>query len=70
MKTKKYKLKTRKSVVKRIKITGSGKLMRSHQLRTSHLRRKKSKSALRRYARDIEVNKTSTKVIKRMLGMS
>lgn len=69
MKTKKYKLKTKKAVIKRIKITGTGKLMRSHQLRTSHLRRKKSKKVLRRHAKSIEVHKTGARAIKRMLGI-
>lgn len=66
----KFKLKTRKAVLKRIKVTGSGKLLRSHQLRTSHLRRKKSKQALRRHARVQPVNKANAKTIKRMLGLA
>ncbi len=69
MKQKKYKQKTKKSVAKRFKITGTGKIMRSHQLRTSHLRRKKSKKTLRRHAKAIPVHKTGTKAIKRMLGI-
>lgn len=69
MKQKKFKLKTKKSVVKRIKVTGTGKLLRSHQFRTSHLRRKKSKSALRRHAQMFEVTKGNAKALKRMLGM-
>lgn len=64
-----YKLKTRKSVVKRIKVTGTGKIMRSHQLRAAHLRRTKSKQALRRHAIPIEVAKGDQKAIKRMLRL-
>ncbi|MBI2011504.1 50S ribosomal protein L35 [Candidatus Daviesbacteria bacterium] len=67
---KKYKLKTKKSVIKRIKITGTGKLMRSHQMRTSHLKRHKSKSALRRHAKPMQVHKTNVRQLKRLLGMN
>lgn len=69
MKVKKTKQKTNKSIVKRLKVTGTGKLMRSHQLRSGHLRRHKSKRALRRHAVPIEVNKAGMKAIKRMLGI-
>ncbi len=72
MKTKarKNKIKPNKSVTKRIKVTGTGKIMRSHQLRSGHLRRNKSKSALRRHSRPIEISKTGLRAIKRMLGIS
>lgn len=70
MKIKKYKLKTKKSAQKRFKITKTGKILRSNQLRTAHLRRKKSKSALRRHARVVEVNKAGLRQVKRMLGLS
>lgn len=66
---KKTKAKTKKALVKRIKITGTGKILRSHQLRSGHLRRHKSKRALRRHARPIVVDKTGLKAIKRMLGI-
>lgn len=42
------KMKTKKSILKRLKITGSGKILRRHQLGTGHLKRKKSKGALNR----------------------
>ncbi len=66
---KKFKLKTKQSVIKRFRLTKTGKILRSSQLRTAHLRRKKSKSALRRYARVVEVSKASSKTIRRMLGV-
>lgn len=69
-KAKKYKIKTKKSVVKRFSVTGTGKIMRSHQLRTSHLRRKKSKGALRRHAVATVVNKSGLRAIKKMLGIA
>jgi len=64
----KIKHKTKKSLLKKIKITGSGKIMRSHQLRSGHLRRHKSKSALRRHAVPIELTPAMTKQAKRLLG--
>lgn len=68
-KNKKVKQKTKKALVKRVKITATGKIMRSHQLRSGHLRRNKSKSALRRHAEPVEFHKGSLKSIKRMLGI-
>jgi large subunit ribosomal protein L35 len=66
---KKVKQKTKKALLKRVKITGTGKIMRSHQLRSGHLRRNKSKKALRRHARPIELSKAGVKAAKRMLGI-
>ena len=63
------KQKTKKALMKRIKVTGTGKIMRSHQLRSGHLRRNKSKSALRRHTVPIQMNKTMLKSVKRMLGI-
>jgi large subunit ribosomal protein L35 len=65
----KTKHKTKKALLKRIKITGTGKIMRSHQLRSGHLRRNKSKRALRRHAEPIALHKTLVKSAKRMLGI-
>lgn len=67
-KVKKNKLKTNKSLAKKIKITKTGKMMRSHQLRSGHLRTHKSKSALRRHAVPLQVNKTLEKIFRRMMG--
>jgi large subunit ribosomal protein L35 len=69
MKQIKFKFKSKKSLVKRIKISGTGKIIRSHQLRTGHLRRHKSKRALRRHARPLILSKSDTKAVKRMLGV-
>lgn len=69
MKTTKTKIKSKKALTKRIKITSTGKIMRSHQLRSGHLRRNKSKSALRRHKTPIEMKKTELKNMKRMLGI-
>ena len=63
------KIKTKKSVVKRFYVTGTGKIMRSHQLRANHLRRHKTKNALRRHKVDVVVKKVDARAIKRMLGI-
>lgn len=66
---KKIKQKTRKGVVKRFKITGTGKVLRRSQ-NMRHLRRNKSKKAIRAYRVPIEVTGKWAKKIKRMLGLS
>lgn len=66
---KKYKQKSRKGVVKRFKITGSGKVLRRNQ-NMRHLRRKKSKKAIRAYRLPTEVKGKWAKKIKRMLGVA
>ncbi len=63
------KLKTKKVLAKKVKITGTGKLMRSHQLRSGHYRRHKSKSALRRHKVPLQVSKTVKQSLKRLLGI-
>lgn len=65
----KVKHKTKKSLMKRVKITGTGKIMRSHQLRSGHLRRNKAKKTLRTHAVAIELGKSATKMARRMLGV-
>lgn len=64
----KTKIKTRKIVTKRFKITSSGKVLRRNQ-NMRHLRRRKSKKAIRRYRKPIEVTGVMAKKIKRMLGI-
>lgn len=49
-KKKKYKLKTHKATAKRFRVTGSGKIMRTKGHK-SHLRRRKSKRAKRKFKR-------------------
>ncbi len=63
------KQKTRKSILKRLKITSTGKLLKRHQLGAGHRRRNKSKSALARHARTSEVFKGDAKAYKRALGL-
>jgi large subunit ribosomal protein L35 len=62
------KMKTHKVTAKRFKITGSGKLRRLRQGR-SHLRRKKSKRALRAMDKVLPVDRADRKRIRRLLGL-
>jgi len=66
---KKYKQKTRKGALKRFKITGTGKVMRRNQ-NMRHLRRKKSKRAVREYKVPVEVKGAFARKIKRMIGIA
>lgn len=68
MKKNTYKQKTRKGAAKRFKITGTGKVLRRAQ-NMRHLRRHKSKRAIRAYRNPIEVKGKFAKKIKQMLGL-
>ena len=61
------KAKTNKSLVKRFKLTGTGKLMRKKQNR-SHIMTKKNSKRTRRLAAPVEVSKSFVKKFKRMMG--
>lgn len=63
------KMKTRKVVAKRFKITATGKIMRRKQ-NSRHLRANKSKKAIRAYRVPVEVKGKFAKKIKRMLGLA
>ncbi|MFN4220065.1 MAG: 50S ribosomal protein L35 [bacterium] len=67
-KTKKSKLKTKRALVKRFKITGTGKILHK-QTNTGcgHLRRKKSKSTKRRQKLFVEVPKYAYKNLRNIL---
>ena len=60
------KLKTRKSALKRFKVTGSGKIMRGHT-RLNHLMRKKREARVRRLRQEAEVDKTMEKRIRKLI---
>ncbi len=60
------KLKTHKGTARRMQYSGSGKLMRTRQGK-SHLRRNRSKRAIRDYDEMIAVAKSDQKRIKRLL---
>ena len=62
------KLKIKKSVSKRFKVTKTGKVLFGHQYH-GHLRGKKSKSRLRRQKEPGVLTGTFAKKIKQMLGV-
>lgn len=66
---KKIKQKTRSGVAKRFKITGTGKVLRRSQ-NMRHIRRRKSKKAIRAYRKPVQVTGKWAKKIKRMLGLA
>lgn len=61
-----YKLKTRKIVSKRFKVTATGKILRRAQ-NMRHLRRRKSKKQIRAYHVPKQVTGKLAKKIRRML---
>jgi len=61
------KMKTHSGAKKRIKVTGSGKLMR-RQAGRGHLRLAKGKNTYRRRSKETELAPGDAKVIKKQLG--
>lgn len=62
----KQKLKTHTAMAKRVKITGSGKIMR-RKVAGSHLRRNKSSHAIRSMDKKFPLATSDTRRIKRLL---
>ena len=63
------KMKINKSILKRIKITARGKILRRHQLGAGHLKRKKSKGALERQKKTSEFFGGEAKRLKKIIGL-
>ena len=63
------KQKTNKSVLKRVKITSSGKLLRRHQFGAGHLKRHKSKQALNRQKKTKIFFKGEEKRLRKVIGL-
>lgn len=63
------KRKTHKATAKRLKVTGSGKILR-RKVGASHLRRKKSKRAKRQFRKILPVSKADAKRVRKILGRS
>lgn len=63
------KLKIRKSILKRLKITSGGKILRRHQLGAGHLKRNKSKGALNRQKKTSEYSKGEAKRLRKVIGL-
>lgn len=66
---KKLKQKTRSGVAKRFKVTATGKVLRRSQ-NMRHIRRNKSKKAIRAYRKPVQVTGKWARKIKRMLGLA
>lgn len=62
------KMKTNKSVARRIKITGTGKVRRLSP-GAGHLKSRKSPKRLRRFRQEKDIYKVFARHAKRMLGM-
>ena len=67
--TMKQKLKTHKAMAKRVKITGSGKIMR-RKVALNHLRRNKSPHSVRSMDKDFQLATADTRRMKRLLPYS
>lgn len=61
------KLKTKSSVKRRFRVTGTGKIMRG-RMGKSHLRRKKTKRTKRMYSKSIEVHPSDRKRLRAAVG--
>lgn len=62
------KMKTHRGMAKRVRKTGTGKLMRAKAFK-SHILTKKSPKRKRNFRRETEVAKADTKVVERQLGL-
>ena len=62
------KMKTHRGTAKRVRVTGSGKLMRAKAYK-SHILTKKSQKRKRNFRHETEVAPPDTKVVKRQLGL-
>lgn len=62
------KMKTHRGTAKRVRVTGSGKLMRAKAFK-SHILTKKSQKRKRNFRHETEVAPADSKVVKRQLGL-
>jgi large subunit ribosomal protein L35 len=62
------KIKTQKGIAKRIRVTGTGKLMRASSQK-SHLLEHKSQKRKRGYENEQSVSKSDRKTVRRALGL-
>ncbi len=62
------KMKTHRGMAKRVRKTGTGKLMRAKAFK-SHILTKKSPKRMRNFRHETEVAKADTKVVERQLGL-
>lgn len=62
------KMKTHRGMAKRVRVTGSGKLMRAKAYK-SHILTKKSQKRKRNFRHETEIAEADAKVVKRNLGL-
>lgn len=62
------KQKDKKSFSKKVKLTGTGKILRRHQLGAGHLKRKKSNTALNRQKKTFIYFKGEARALRKVLG--
>ena len=62
------KMKTHRGMAKRVRKTGSGKLMRAKAFK-SHILTKKSQKRKRNFRHETEIAEADTKVVMRQLGL-
>ena len=60
--------KTRKAIAKRVKITGTGRILR-HKPGSGHLKSRKTPKQIRSFRKTIELSKCYERQVRRMLGM-
>ena len=63
------KMKIKKSLLKRVKITAKGKILRRHQLGAGHLKRHKTKGAINSQKKNSEFFKGESRRLRRVLGL-
>lgn len=61
------KVKTRKSILKRFKVTGKGKILRGHQ-NAGHRKSHKTKKTIARFSKKIQLSKRQEKWVKSFIG--
>jgi len=61
------KMKTNKGIAKRVKITGTGKVL-GHKTGAGHLKSRKTPAQLRNMRKEHEISKAFSKHVKAMLG--
>jgi large subunit ribosomal protein L35 len=62
-----HKAKTKKAIVKRVKVTGTGKVLR-YPPGSGHLKSRKSPARLRRMRKAVGLSKPFERVAKKLLG--
>ena len=62
------KMKPNSGIKKRVKVTGSGKIMHAHGRRRTHLQQKSASGTSRRQDADQQISKADAPRVKKLLG--